>query len=372
MSLPVKSRAAVLTAYNQPHQMRELAIPELVPNAILVRVESTTVCGTDVHQWRGDYSSLTRPPIIQGHEIVGRVVALGRGREQDTVGSRLAEGDRISWTYAFCNNCYFCRVAREPTLCVRRRMYGWLCCDDFPHLMGGYAEYAYVLPECDVVKVPDSIPSTLAAASSCSLRTAVHGLERIGGIATQETVVVQGAGPVGLWSTVMAAEAGAGEVITIGAPASRLELAAQWGASRTIDIEQITSPAERMERVMEWTQGRGADVVIEAAGVPAALSEALGMVRRGGRVLVMGLAANEAPVTIPSGAIATKHLRVTGVVSGYFPHYYRALRFLEAHLAKYPFERLISNTYSLGNATEAIRAMAAMRELKPVINPGTI
>jgi len=370
LSLPKKSRAAVLVAYNQPHEIRELAIPELVPNAILVKVENTTVCGTDVHQWRGDYSSLTRPPIIQGHEIVARVVALGRGREQDTVGNRLAEGDRISWTYAFCNNCYFCRVAREPTLCVRRRMYGWLCCEDFPNLMGGYSEYAYVLPECDVVKVPDTIPSSLAAASSCSLRTAVHGFERIGGISTQDTVVVQGAGPVGLWSTVMAAEAGAGQVITIGAPASRLELASQWGASRTIDIAAVPSASDRTEMIMEWTQGRGADVVIEAAGVPAAFPEAIDMVRRGGRVLIMGLAANDKPVTIGAGAIATKHLRVTGVVSGYFPHYYRALLFMESNLGKYPFERLISNTYSLERATEAVQAMAAMRELKPVIVPG--
>lgn len=369
MSIPKQSRAAVLTAYNQPHEIREFAIPSLVPNAILVRVESTTVCGTDVHQWRGDYSSLTRPPLIQGHEIIGRVVALGQGREQDTVGNRLAEGDRISWTYAFCNNCYFCRVAREPTLCVRRRMYGWLCCDDFPHLMGGYAEYAYVLPECDVVKVPDAIPSSLAAASACSLRTAVHGFERVGGITTQDTVVVQGAGPVGLWSTVMAAEAGAGQVITIGAPAVRLELAAQWGASRTIDIASVPSSAERLGMVMELTGGRGADVVIEAAGVASALPEALDLVRRGGRLLVMGLAANDAPIMIPAGAIATKHLRVTGVVSGYFPHYYRALKFLEANRAKYPFEKLISSTYSLERATEAIQSMAAMRELKPVIDP---
>jgi L-iditol 2-dehydrogenase len=370
LSLPKKSRAAVLVAYNQPHEIRELAIPELVPNAILVKVENTTVCGTDVHQWRGDYSSLTRPPIIQGHEIVARVVALGRGREQDTVGNRLAEGDRISWTYAFCNNCYFCRVAREPTLCVRRRMYGWLCCEDFPNLMGGYSEYAYVLPECDVVKVPDAIPSSLAAASSCSLRTAVHGFERIGGIGTQDTVVVQGAGPVGLWSTVMAAEAGAGQVITIGAPASRLELASQWGASRTIDIAAVPSASDRTEMIMGWTQGRGADVVIEAAGVPAAFPEAIDMVRRGGRVLIMGLAANDKPVTIGAGAIATKHLRVTGVVSGYFPHYYRALLFMASNLGKYPFERLISNTYSLERATEAVEAMAAMRELKPMIVPG--
>jgi len=369
LSIPKTSRAAVLTAYNQPHEIREIAIPELIPNAILVRVETTTVCGTDVHQWRGDYASLTHPPIIQGHEIIGRVVALGSGREQDTVGNRLAEGDRISWTYAFCNNCYFCRVAREPTLCTRRRMYGWLCCDDFPHLMGGYSEYAYVLPECDVVRVPDSIPSSLAAASACSLRTAVHGFERIGGIATQDTVVVQGAGPVGLWSTAMAAEAGAGQVITIGAPSSRLELATQWGASRTIDIESVPSPADRQALVMDLTRGRGADVVIEAAGVPAALPEAIELVRRGGRVLVMGLAANTTPVSLPAGVIATKHLRVTGVISGYFPHYYRALQFLEANCSKYPFDKLISSTYSLERATDAIRSMAAMRELKPVIDP---
>lgn len=340
----------------------------MIPGAILVKVESATICGTDVHQWRGDYSSFLRLPIIQGHEIAGQVIAIGKGREQDTVGNRLAEGDRISWTYAFCNNCYYCRVAREPTLCERGRMYGWSLSEEFPHLMGGYSEYAYVLPECGVIKIPDAVPSSLAAASSCSLRTVVHGLERIGGIATQETVVVQGAGPVGLWSTVMAAEAGAGQVITIGAPAARLELASEWGATKTIDLTQV-SETDRLAMVMELTHGRGADVVIEAAGVPAALPEAIGLVRRGGRILVMGLAANASPVTIAAGVIATKHLRVTGIVSAYFPHYHRALLFLKSNLHKYPFHKLISNTYSLDHITEAIESMASMRELKPLVVP---
>jgi L-iditol 2-dehydrogenase len=196
MSLPKKARAAVLTGYGRPLEIREIDIPPLEPGAILVRVNGATVCGTDVHMWKGHYRAVTRPPIVPGHEIVGQVVALGDGRDRDADGQAIKEGDRICWSYAWCGKCHYCKIARQPTLCQDRRAYGWLSCDKHPYLTGGYSNYAYVLPNCDIVKVPDGVSSAVAAAASCSLRTAIHAFERLGGLGIAEPVVVQGCGQV--------------------------------------------------------------------------------------------------------------------------------------------------------------------------------
>lgn len=366
---PSKTQAAVLESYNQPLQLREFSIPDPEPGAIIVKVDVATICGTDVHIWKGELAPFSRLPLISGHEIVGRVVALGKDRVRDVGGEPLHEGDRICWAYAWCGQCYFCKIARQPTLCPEARMYGWGTCDTHPYLTGGFAEYAYVLPKSDVVKVPDGVPSAVAAAASCSFRTVVHGFERLGGLETAESVVVQGAGPVGLWATVLARTSSAAEVITIGAPAQRLEVARAWGATRTIDIAEVTDPVSRKEMVLGWTGGRGADVVVEAAGASAALVEGFDLVRRGGRYLVIGQA-NRDKVELPAITFNTKQLSVAGVASGYVPHYYKALRFLDAFKDRYPFERMISNSYPLDRVNDAMASMAALQELKPAIIPG--
>src|SRR5205814_2706766 len=130
-------------------------------------------------------------------------------------------------------------------------------------------EYGYVLPDSGRVVVPETVENELASLSSCALRSVMNAMDVLDGISSTDTVVVQGAGPLGLLATAVAKVAGARRVITIGAPDARLAIATEFGADETLSIER-SSPEERTARIRDLTDGRGADIVMEFTGHPQA------------------------------------------------------------------------------------------------------
>jgi threonine dehydrogenase-like Zn-dependent dehydrogenase len=239
--------------------------------------------------------------------------------------------------------------------------------DQFPHLLGGFSEYGYVLPEAGRVRVPDDIPNELASLSSCALRSVMNAIDALDGIGTSETMVVQGAGPLGLLATAVAKISGARRVITIGAPDARLQIASDFGADEILSIER-TSPEQRIDRVRSLTDGRGADIVMEFTGHPPAFNEGLELLRRGGRYVVVGQLGSET-TTIKPSIIVTKQLRILGSISGRAKAYWKALAFLSSHRTDLPFERMISNHYTLDQVNIAMERMKNFEEIKPVIRP---
>src|SRR4051812_22931420 len=132
---PASARAAVLPEFGAPLEVREFPLRAPDPGALLIEVDCSTICGTDVHLWQGGLSA--ELPIILGHEIVGRVAAIGDGAETDSVGARLAVGDRVVWEHEACGRCHSCTVLGEPTLCPNRR-YGFrMSAEQEPHFHGG-------------------------------------------------------------------------------------------------------------------------------------------------------------------------------------------------------------------------------------------
>jgi L-iditol 2-dehydrogenase len=369
IDVPKTSRAACVVAFKKPLELREVPIPEKIePGALLVQTEVASICGSDVHLWQGELGAVSRIrlPVILGHEMMGRVVRLGPGITKDTVGQPLAEGDRVVWTHASCGECYMCTVTQQPTLCPNRRMYMFSSCEQPPYLLGGFSEYCYVLPTSGRIKVPDAVPSALASAASCALRTVVHGFDRLGRIEDRETVVVQGAGPLGLYAAAMALRAGAHQVIVIGAPAARLEVAKRWGVSQTINIDDIPDARERRRLIRDLTERRGADVVIEVSGGATAFPEGIDLVRRGGRFLVIGQVGDQ-QVSIAPRLVVEKQLTILGIMSGDTDHYYKALQFLRHNREHFRFEDMLSNHYRLEQINDAMEAMRALREVKPVV-----
>jgi threonine dehydrogenase-like Zn-dependent dehydrogenase len=250
-------------------------------------------------------------------------------------------------------------------------MNGWRSAEKYPFLCGGFADYCYILPECRPVRVPDEVDSRVASSATCALRTVVHGFERLeafGGLGVQPSVVVLGTGPVGLYALAMSIASGAALAVSIGAPAQRIRLAAQWGAHHTINIEEVRDARERAEMVKKWSDGRGADLVIDAAGPVGAFDDALAMVRRGGRILVIGQSTQN---TIPFSPrrINKDMLDIIGVVSAHVSHFYKAMQFLKSQGRRFRFEDMLTNSYSLVQVTEALESMAALREIKPAILP---
>jgi D-arabinose 1-dehydrogenase-like Zn-dependent alcohol dehydrogenase len=362
--IPKTCKAAVLEEYGQPLQIREVPIPEVQPGAILVKVEMAGICGTDVHQHKGDLTIKSPLPNIQGHETIGRVVKLGNGRVQDCAGEMLKIGDRIMWAHADCGACYWCTIARDPVLCAKRSGYGFA---PPVALRGGFAEYEYITPATNVVKVPDELSEEEAVGVGCAFRSVVAGYERFGKVGLMEDVVIQGAGPIGLYSTVVARESGARKIIVVGAPQLRLDLAKKWGADYVINIDEFKTAAQRKEQILNLTQGRGPEIVVEGSGVPAAFNEGLDMIQKGGRYLVMGQSSAGLTSFMPS-LITSKAVTIMGSVSAAIPHFYKALQFIKTNHSKYPFGELVSRKYRLEEINEAMANMETGKEIKPVID----
>jgi L-iditol 2-dehydrogenase len=363
------SRAAVITEYNKPYEISEFLIPEVEPGGILVKIEMAGVCGTDVHQMAGELGLKPRLPVIPGHEAIGKIVKLGKGRTQDCAGAPVTIGDRIMWAHVSCGECRPCKIDNQPNLCVKRFSYGMSYSGSYPYLSGGFAEYAYIVPKADIVKVPEQLTNEEVIGVCCAFRTSVAAFERLEGPGIQDSVVIQGCGPVGLYATILAAEGGASKVIVIGAPTRRLELAEKWGATDIINIEEVPDPADRKKEVLKLTDGRGPDVVVEASGVLAAFKEGIDMVRRGGKYLVIGQTSMEAEMPFAPGIIMQKHLLIIGSASATIDHYYKALKLIQNRRDKYPFADIVTHKYSLDEVNEAVAAMKKGQEIKPVIIP---
>jgi len=178
--------------------------------------------------------------------------------------------------------------------------------------------------------------------------------------------VVQGAGPVGLFSAAKALAQGVARVFVIGSPAARLELAKEWGAV-AISIDEHRDAKDRLAIVRDATEGRGADLVVEASGAPPAFSEGIDLLRRGGRYVIVGQAHAESVSFNPS-AILFKHLTIIGSLSAHIRHYHRALEFLRHNADRFDWSKILSNVYPLDDIMTAMERMARWTEIKPVID----
>ena len=366
---PVTAKASVLEKFHAPLQTRALPLPdEVYPGAALVRTEMAGICGTDVHLWKGQLPIAL--PIILGHETVGRIVELGEGLGRDWSGQPLKVGDRITWNSATsCGQCYYCAEKRQPTRCPHRRAYGiGYRCDEPPHFLGGYAEYHYLRPRTNIFRIPDDLPTESVIGAGCALITAIHGIERTG-IAWRDTVVVQGAGPVGISALAVAKNAGTAKVIVIGGPKPRLEMARRFGADHLIDLEEVPEAKERIEAVRSFTNGYGADVVLECVGAPNAVVEGMEMCRDGGKYLVLGHYCDAGSVAFNPHVITRKQLQVFGSWSSEPRHLKAALEFLRAHRHDFPFESMVTHRYPIEMANEALGMTARWECAKSVIVP---
>jgi L-iditol 2-dehydrogenase len=360
-------RAAVMPAPRVPVEVREFAEPQLEPGSALLRTIVSEVCGTDVHLWHGRLAGVPYP-IIPGHVSVGTVAKL-RGAVTSVDGSPIQEGDRIVFfdVHRTCGRCRACTVARTPTRCEKRRVYG-ITDSANDGLFGGWAEAIYIEPGVAVARLAGAVSPEAYIGGGCGLITAVHIMERAS-ISLGDTVLVQGTGAVGLSAVALARLAGATRVIAIGAPADRLELARQMGADVAIDLLNTTS-VDRLEQVLALTGGLGADVAIEAAGSPRAVEEAPALIRDGGRYVIAGHYTDTGPSSINvHQQINRKHLEIRGCWGSEVVHFVRALRLLERYHAQIPWQAIGARTYALADLNDALAAAEAMRVPKALVRP---
>jgi threonine dehydrogenase-like Zn-dependent dehydrogenase len=371
-TLPETALAAVLSEYNEPLRVEELPLVEPEPGALLVKVAAATVCGSDVHIWEGQLEGVLpiERPLVLGHEIVGEVAAIGAGAELDSMGREVKLGDRVVWEHEACGHCPTCTILRQPSLCPTRRIGQLEACRRPPYFTGGFAQYSYVWPKSGRIIVPDEVESEWASAASCALRTVMNAFDRVGRIDFLDRVLIQGSGPLGLFATAVAKTYGAGEIIVIGAPADRLEIAKAWGADVTIDIADHPDRDERIALVRELT-GDGVEIGFELSGGRGAFGEGVEMIGRGGRYMVVGTISGD-PQPVAVHRITNRELQVMGTYGAEIGSYYKALQFMKHTRADYDFGLMLGERYGLHDVTTALERNRSLAEIKPVIDPAKL
>lgn len=352
-------------------RINEYEVGEPEPGAIVVKMTVANVCGSDLHQWRGEFDveKFGRPyPQILGHEMTGTVHQLGEGVTRDTAGSPLKEGDRVVWRYFYpCGKCRAC-MKGITRACPYARTYLSQPCDAPPHFYGAFGEYYFVRPGAAIFKVPDELSDTTVAGVNCALSQVVGGMQ-LARLKLGENVVIQGAGGLGVYATAVAKEMGAGQVIVIDSIPARLELARGFGADATIDIEEFPDADMRVKRVLELTDNWGADLVAELVGHPRVCNEGLRMLGRTGRYLEIGNINPGLTYALDPSTLIFGNRSILGMVYYEAEHLQQALDLMRRTSKDYPWHKVVSHTFPLERINEAFTEADQGRVTRAAIVP---
>ena len=327
------------------------------PGDAVVRVAAAGLCGSDLHPYFGREVGI-EPGTVMGHELVGEVVALGRGVTGLKVGDRVVAPFTTS-----CGACFYCGIGLTAR-CTRGRLFGWV--QDGAGLHGAQAELVRVpMAGSTLVRVPEGLDDAVAVLAGDVLSTAAYGAD-LAGVGEGDLVVVVGCGPVGLLAILASLERGAREVVAVDRVPSRLTLAERFGATPA-DF----AGGDPRALVRERSDGRGADAAIEAVGTPEATRAAADLLRLGGSLAAVGVH-TESHLALTPGELYDRNLRYA---AGRCP----ARRYLPASLelaARHErlLATLISHCLPLSQGVEAYRRFGAREEgwTKVVLTPGEV
>ncbi|NDZ17737.1 alcohol dehydrogenase [Variovorax sp. WS11] len=354
-------KAAVLV---KPHQLEtwDVPVPDPQDGGVLVCVVVGGVCGSDVHITNGDAGTMPFP-IVLGHEGIGRVEKIGKGLDKDYCGTPIKQGDLIYWVpFKLCHRCYSCTVL-EAVPCENSAFFE----DAHKPNWGSYAEYACLPPGMAFYRLPENGSVDAVAALGCALPTVIGGLDRAGNIRAGESVLIQGAGPVGLSAVLLASLTGARHIIVLDGSDLRLDVARRLGATATISLRG--SADERLRQVQDIVGLAGPDLVIEAAGATQAFSEGLSLVGHHGRYVVLGIWGQLRSQTIQPALFANKNISLHGYTFSKPKHYHRALRVACDNQERFGLASLITHRFGIREATSALEAVQSGSAVKAIIDP---
>jgi len=291
---PVKSyRAAVVHEFHKPLTIDEISKPKLQDGQILVKVEASGLCHTDIHAANGDWPIKPSPPFIPGHEGVGRVVEMGPGVTEVALGDRVA----MPWLGYACGNCDYC-VSGWETLCLQQKNTGY-------GFDGGFGEYAVAYANY-VGKVPEGVDPFDAAPLTCAGVTTYKAV-KVSGVRPSDLIAVFGVGGLGHLALQYAAIAG-GRVVAVDLLDEKVRLARELVAEFTVNAAK-EDPVEAIQKL------GGADQAISLAVSPKAFEQAYRSLRRGGKLVFVALPADN-DVTIPIFETVLNGITIAGSIVG--------------------------------------------------------
>ena len=275
-------------------RLEEVDAPRIGPGGVLVKVEAALTCGTDRKMFLRGHP-LFKPPFVFGHEFAGTVAEVGAGVEGFRPGMRV-----VAANSAPCGRCFYCLRGAQS-----------MCENLYVRLSGAFAEFVDipdVIVRNNLLKIPAGV-SFRDAALTEPLACVVHGVER-SGIRLGDTVVVNGAGPIGLMF-VRLASLKAARVIVTDVRDDRLARAKRLGAETVVDVSSLKNPADEIRGMCN--SGRGADVAIEAVGLPETWESTIRMVRKGGIANLFGGCASGTKITVDTSLIHYSEVQLRGV-----------------------------------------------------------
>ena len=363
-------------------ELREYPVPECPKNGLILNIEMCGICGTDKHTYRGETtqyagtsSEQTSPfPMIPGHEIVGIVDQVFSGTS-DFYGNKITEGDRITiCPDIICNKCFYCRHIYGYTWCENWEGYGNSFNANETPLMGGWSEKMVIIPETFVYKVPFGLEPELAVYTE--LMACAFAFDKLKdfsnlaseGFLTGSSVLIQGAGPLGIVHLIMARIIGAGTIIVLDKSNYRLNAAKTFGADLIINIDSFTKE-EISEQIFSKTFGRGVDVAVECVGLPEALPQAIDWIRRGGLYLMEGVFTDMGEIQFNPHLIVGKSLRIIGLSNHPITSYQASMDLMLRNRDNFPLNKFVTHKFPLENFNEAINTALDGDCIKVVFEP---
>ena len=330
-------------------RIEDVEVPEVEAGEVLVRVKAATTCGTDLKIFqRGYVEKVIRLPTVFGHEWAGEVVEVGEGLDWPKKGMRVRAGNS-----APCLHCAMCQKGK------------YNLCENMIWLWGAYAEYIKVPARMVLVNMQE-IPQHVSyeeAAITEPLACVLHGAEEAG-VKLGDAVTIIGAGPIGLLHLLTAKRKGAGKIISIDLVEERLNFARKLGADETINAGK----GDVVEKVRQLTGGYGADVVIEAIGLPATWEQALKLVRKGGTVLEFGGCPPGTGIKVDTELLHYGEVTVRGAFHATPLHFKKALNLIASRTID--VRPLVTRKMKLEEIKEAFEILSTTKsEIKIAITP---
>jgi len=338
--------------------------PELQPGEVLVEILCCTICGSDLHTFEGTRS--TPCPTILGHEMVGRVVDLHAGSPTlDHQGQPLKIGDRITWSVAVsCKDCEYCRRGLTQK-CTRLFKYGHQRLTEQNYLSGGLATHCHLVKGTTIFKVPESLPDLIASPANCATATVMAAF-RLAGDVKNRSVLILGAGMLGITACAVAHSRGASSIFVTDIDASRVKRGQEFGANHALLANQ-EQPLHA--EIQQLTENRGVDFVFDMTGVPEVIESGLETMGIGGTMILVGSVYPARAIQFSAETIVRKLLRLEGIHNYIDLDLADALSFLDKFQNAYPFQELCEQTFALDDISAAFTESANPRSYRVAVLP---
>lgn len=388
MNHPNTVKSVVMTG---PKKVELQSFPwpdKLEPGAVIAKVEMAGICGTDKHAFDGDnllYAGTESEqemvyPHVPGHENSAIVVEMGgNGSDIEYSGRNLKVGDRITHCpNVICGRCWYCRTIHAFPFCPEHQGIGMTYSSDIaPHFIGGWSEYIYLPPKTWVYQcnkeltIEENALSEIFVVTALLDRAKMYGqIDARGGFHFGDTVVIQGLGAIGMTMTAKARMLGAGKIIVLDYKENNLKLAKEFGADTAINLSGLEEK-DLVDEIRSHTNGRGADVCVEGVGTPQAVSTGLNILRRGGTYCETGNFADTGSVELNiHRQFAAKNVLFIGNSNHPHDQYYVHHDMMVRHRHEFPWEKIISHRFDLGDCEQALAAAYTPEAMKVVFVPG--